>query len=80
MKAQLSAEMLILLVILLGVAVILASTMMQSAGKASQKIEQKTDAILAKADAGSGGAAGDPCASGADCASGSCDSYLRTCN
>ena len=80
MKGQLSAEMLILLVILLGVAVIVASTMMQSANKASQKIEQKTDTILTKADQGAAGAAGDQCASNADCASGSCDTYLRTCN
>ncbi|MCX8174680.1 MAG: hypothetical protein N3E51_00540 [Candidatus Micrarchaeota archaeon] len=80
MKGQLSAEMLILLVIVLGLAIIVASTMMQSASKASEKIEQKTQAVIEKAEGGAKGSAGSPCYSNEDCSSGSCDAYLRTCN
>ena len=45
MKGQLSAEMLIVLVIVLGLAIFLASTMYKSATNTGQAIENKTNNI-----------------------------------
>jgi len=79
-KGQLSAEMLVVLVVILGLAVILASTMMKSAGKAANAADQKTNAVLEASDGGAvKGASGDYCTSSVDCESGSCDSYTKKC-
>jgi type II secretory pathway pseudopilin PulG len=79
-RGQLSAEMLVVLVVILGLAVILASTMMKSAGKAAAAADQKTNAVLQEADSGlAKGASGDYCASNVDCESGTCDSYVKKC-
>ncbi|MFA4983609.1 MAG: hypothetical protein WC588_05350 [Candidatus Micrarchaeia archaeon] len=79
-KGQLSVEMMVVLVIILGLAVVVANAMLKSAGKASEKVEQKTDSILAASDQGvPKGADGDYCASGADCSSGSCNQYTNKC-
>jgi len=79
MKAQLSAEMLIVLVVILGVAVLVASVMLKSANKAAEKVEQKTDAVLNSADASSKGASGAYCVADADCQTGRCDAYSKKC-
>jgi uncharacterized protein (UPF0333 family) len=80
MRGQLSAEMLVVLVVILGLAVILANTMMNSASKAARSADEKTSAVLEVSDAGAmKGASGDYCVSGADCESGSCDSYTKKC-
>ena len=80
MKGQLSAEMLIVLVVILGVAVLVASVMLKSANKAAEKIGQKTDDVLNSADASAmKGAAGEFCVSDSDCKSGKCDSYSKKC-
>jgi uncharacterized protein (UPF0333 family) len=79
-RGQLSVEMLLLLVVILGLAILVASTMMKSAAKASEKVEQKTDTVLGAGDTGAKGAAGDYCVSNADCSSSSCDTYSRKCN
>ena len=42
MRGQLSVEMLVVLVVILGLVIIVASTMMKSANKASEKIDEKT--------------------------------------
>ena len=79
-KGQLSAEMLVVLVVILGLAVILASTMMKSAGKAASAADQKTNAVLEASDKGAiKGASGDYCTSSIDCESGSCDTYTKKC-
>jgi len=79
-KGQLSAEMLVVLVVILGLAVILASTMMKSASKAATAADQKTNAVLEASDSGvTKGISGDYCAVNADCASGSCDTYTKKC-
>jgi type II secretory pathway pseudopilin PulG len=80
MKGQLSAEMLVVLVLVLGLAVLLASTMFKSANKAAEKVEEKTDSALGASDAASRLPTGSYCASNADCQSGSCDTYLGRCN
>jgi len=80
MKAQLSAEMLIVLVVILGVAVLVASVMLRSANKAAEKVEQKTDAVLNSADATAmKGASGAYCVAYADCQTGRCDAYSKKC-
>jgi len=79
-KGQLSAEMLVVLVVILGLAVILASTLMKSANKAAASADAKTNAVLEASDAGvAKGVAGDYCASNADCSSDSCDTYTKKC-
>lgn len=78
MKGQLSLEMLVVLAVILGLIIIVASTMMKSANRASEKIEEKTGAVLNASD-GRVGASGDYCVTDADCGSASCDTYLRKC-
>ena len=78
MRGQLSVEMLVVLVVILGLVIIVASTMMKSANKASEKIDEKTGAVLS-ASGGAVGASGDYCVADTDCGSGSCDTYLRKC-
>lgn len=69
MKGQLSAEMLIVLVIVLGLAILLASTMMNSAEKAGQKVDEKTGKIL------------NYCSSDLDCSSGqTCNTNTHQCS
>ncbi|VVC01677.1 Uncharacterised protein [uncultured archaeon] len=81
MKGQLSAEMLIVLVIILGLAAILASVMLKSAGKAAGAVEQKTETIINASNAGAAKAAsGEYCVVDADCELGSCDVYSNRCN
>lgn len=58
LKAQLSAEMLIVLVIVLGLAILLASTMLNSAKDASNAVNKKTGSII------------DTCTSTRDCIDG----------
>lgn len=79
-KGQLSAEMLVVLVIILGLAVILASTMMKSASQAAGKIEEKTSTILEASEPSEFvGKAGDYCTKNEDCQSRSCDVYAKKC-
>ncbi|VVC00896.1 Uncharacterised protein [uncultured archaeon] len=79
MKGQLSAEMLIVLVVILGLAVLLASVMMNSANKAAKNIEQKTDTVLNASGTAGKYPSGYVCQSGADCLSGNCDAYTSKC-
>ena len=81
MRGQLSAEMLIVLVVILGLAVILASVMLKSANKAAANVEQKTDTVI-NASSGTAirAATGDYCVVNADCETGSCDTYSNKCN
>jgi len=81
MKGQLSAEMLIVLVVILGIAVLLAGVMMKSANKASEKVSQKADTVLSASDGGAlKGATGEYCAHDSDCSSGFCDTYSEKCS
>jgi len=73
--------MLVVLVLVLGLAIFLASVMFKSANKAADKIEAKTDSVLSAADNGSpSGAVGSRCASDSECQSGICDTYSKTCS
>ncbi|MEM4554287.1 MAG: hypothetical protein QXT25_00350 [Candidatus Anstonellaceae archaeon] len=79
MKAQLSAEMLIVLVVILGVAVLAASVLVRSANKAAEKVEQKADAVFNTSDTTFKGASGAYCVSDSDCASGICNTITNKC-
>jgi hypothetical protein len=76
MKGQLSAEMLVVLVLVLGLAVILASVMFKSADKAAGKIEDKTNSVLGASDKK---ALGEGCDYDSDCISGNCDFTEKKC-
>ncbi len=65
MKGQLSAEMLIILAVVLAVALLLASEMMKSAGTATGNVENKTGAIFNKTNVGG---VGDYCTDDSGCA------------
>ncbi len=79
MKAQLSVEMLVVLVIVLGVAILLASAMFRSANSAAEKIEKKTNDTLGASDAQGRAEAGEYCGADSDCKSQSCDEYSNRC-
>jgi len=79
-KGQLSVEMLVLLVVILGLAILVASTLMKSAGKASEKVEEKTGAVLEGGEVEATGSPGDYCVSDSGCRSGDSDTYSRKCN
>jgi len=79
-KGQLSAEMLVVLVVILGLAVILASTMLKSANKAASSADAKTDEVLKISDSGvTKGVSGDYCTADSDCTYGSCDTLTKKC-
>ncbi len=70
MKGQLSAEMLILLVVLVAVVGLVAAQMLGAAKKSGETISQKTDEILEKASGGVKGEEGAFCIDDSDCAEG----------
>ena len=78
MRGQLSAEMLIVLVLVLGLAIFLASTMYKSAEKTGAAIDRKTD-NLTKGDVFSLKTEGEACAANSECASGTCSESTGKC-
>ncbi|MCX8194567.1 MAG: hypothetical protein N3G22_00450 [Candidatus Micrarchaeota archaeon] len=80
MKAQISVEALIVLAVLLGVALLLASVMFRSAGSAAERIEKKANETFSVVEGGGKAKAGGYCRSDADCESFSCDTYSNRCN
>ena len=80
-RGQLSAEMLIVLVVILGLAVILASVMLKSANKAASAVEEKTNSVIAASNASSVKvASGGYCTADSDCESNSCGAYSNKCD
>lgn len=77
MKGQLSLEMLVVIVVVLGLAVLLASALFKNANKAADSLDKKTDAAIGASDTTGRGAAGDYCAKDADCLSGTCSSTSK---
>jgi len=73
MRGQLSAEMLVVLVLVLGLAIFLASVMFKSAGQAAGKIEEKTGTVLEAGEKNiTKSSSGQYCVEDADCESGYC--------
>lgn len=82
MRGQLSAEMLILLAVLLAIALLVASQLLKTANTASSKIDQNSQAVFDKSDAAiaaSKGNSGDYCVLDSDCKSGICSSPEGRC-
>ncbi len=77
MRGQLSLEMLVVIVVVLGLVLLLASVVMKNAEKASDKIEQKANSVIGASDSSSKAADGEDCANSADCLSGTCSSYKK---
>jgi uncharacterized membrane protein len=79
MRGQLSAEMLIVLVLVLGLAIFLASTMYKSASKAGAAIDKKTDEVTSGNSYSPAIPSGGACSVNSQCLSGVCDVYTNTC-
>ncbi len=78
-KGQLSAEMLILLAVILAVAAIVALQLLNSAKTTSNVVSGQANATISAA-CSSNPVAGCPCKSDSDCASGyTCDAVSSTC-
>lgn len=74
-KGQLSAEMLILLAVILAVVLLVASQLLKTANNASGKVDEKSQAVFEKSDAAieaAKGNAGDYCVADSDCKSSVC--------
>ena len=80
MRGQLSLEMLVVTVIIIGMVLLLAAVISKSANKAADKVTEKTDAALNASDTISAkGATGGYCVLDSDCLSGFCDKYESKC-
>lgn len=83
MRGQLSAEMLIILAVLIAVVVIVASQLMKTADRASGKVDTASEAVFNKTDAAIGAGTkkitGETCISDDECRSGSCDIISSRC-
>lgn len=81
-KGQLSAEMLILLAVILALVLLVASQLLKTANTASDKIEKNSQSVFDKSDAAvaaAKGNAGDYCVGNDDCKSGFCSSTDGKC-
>lgn len=78
MKGQLSAEMLILIAVVLAIVALVAHQLMTTAQDASDEIGDQSDAILGSADEFSKAKEGEFCAKDEDCLSGQCSD--NACN
>lgn len=72
MRGQISAEMLILLAVVLAIVALAAAYLMDVGKKAGGEVQERTDEIL-EGSAGGAGAAGSECESNSDCVSGNCE-------
>jgi len=72
MKGQLSAEMLILIVVVLAVVAIVAAQLIKVANEGGERIEQQSEDIYEKMDSATKGKAGDMCTEDSDCLSDDC--------
>ena len=75
MKGQLSAEMLLLIVVLLAVVAIVATHVMSSAKEAGSQITEQSEELYEKIDTGMCSEDGEPCVTDDDCCSGGCTDY-----
>ena len=72
MRGQISAEMLILLAVVLAIVALAAAYLMDVGKKAGGEVEERTTEIL-EGSSGGAGAPGDECSAGEDCISGKCE-------
>ena len=74
MKAQVSAEMLILLAVVVAIVAIAAVYMMNAAKQGGEAVEERVGEVLGESSGAQGGTGqpGDPCDTNLDCLSASC--------
>jgi len=73
MKAQLSAEMLILIVVILAVVALVASQLTKTTEKTGKSLETQSDIIINRSEAAVKAKPGEFCSDDGQCLSGSCD-------
>ena len=78
-KGQLSAEMLLLIVVILAIVAIVAGNLMKSAKQAGKAMQNQSTSILSISEDASKGDTGDPCVSDDQCKSGTCDKSTYEC-
>lgn len=79
MKGQLSAEMLILIVVILAVAAIVANQLITGAKNTSDTVDSQSQAVLDKTTEAMKGKSGDFCTKDEQCLDG-CDTTAHKCN
>ncbi len=77
MRGQLSAEMLILIVVVIAVIAIAASQLMKTADNTAGRIDAQSDKLLNKTEMALKGKPGSICAAADDCLSDICNSDYR---
>lgn len=77
MKGQVSAEMLILLAVVIAIVALAATYLMDLGKSAGESVQEQSTDVLSDVKELSKGDAGDPCVDGDDCKSGSCGSDNR---
>lgn len=77
MKGQVSAEMLIMLAVIVAVVAIAAAYLVGLGKDAGEKVQEGGQDILEGVEEASKGDTGDPCLEDDDCKSGNCDSSNR---
>jgi hypothetical protein len=80
MKGQLSAEMLILIAVIIAVVAIAATRLISTAQDSSDSIDTQSEEMLDMSDSAVKGKPGDFCTKETHCASGSCNENLNECN
>ncbi|NYZ77693.1 class III signal peptide-containing protein [Candidatus Micrarchaeota archaeon] len=79
MKGQLSAEMLILITVVLAIVAIAATQLMKSAQGAGEQVEQQSNLLYERTSGAMKGADGEFCISNTDCQSDNCDTSNNEC-
>jgi len=79
MKGQLSAEMLILIAVIIAVVAIAATRLISTAEKSSESIDKQTGETLNMTEAAIKGKPGDFCTANTHCASKQCDISNNAC-
>ena len=80
MKGQLSAEMLILIAVIIAVVAIAATRLISTAQDSSEKIDEQSQNMLDMSNSAVKGKPGDFCTKPEHCASGSCDTGNNVCD
>ncbi len=79
-KGQLSAEMLILIVVVIAIIALVASQLTKTSEKAGNTIEEQSNVMLTRSEAAVKGKAGEFCTEDNHCLSESCDTQEYKCN
>jgi len=75
MRGQVSAEMLILLAVVIAIVALAATYLMDLGKNAGESVQEQSTIVLHQSEASVLGDSGDPCIEGTDCKSGSCPDH-----